>query len=67
MRPRPEVEESQLPDLALYERLVSDGNAAADARGRAVDHVTARRLAIFLAARLLSVCEVAHGWACFRS
>ena len=45
------VEESQLPDLALYERLIGDGIAAADARGAAVDHVTARRLAICLAAR----------------
>ena len=45
------VEESQLPDLALYERLIGDGIAAADARGSAVDHVTARRLAICLAAR----------------
>ena len=51
MRPGPGVEESQLPDLALYERLIGDGIAAADARGRAVDHVTARRLAICLAAR----------------
>jgi hypothetical protein len=51
MHPAPEVEESQLPDLALYERLISDGIAAADARGSAVDHVTARRLAISLAAR----------------
>jgi hypothetical protein len=45
------VEESQLPDLQLYERLIGDGIAAADARGSAVDHVTARRLAICLAAR----------------
>jgi len=47
----PGVDQSQLPDLALYERLISDGIAAADARGSAVDHVTARRLAICLAAR----------------
>ena len=40
-----------LPDLSLYERLIDDGIAAADGRGRAVDHVTARRLAIWLAAR----------------
>jgi hypothetical protein len=40
-----------LPDLALYERLISEGTAAADAQGRPVDHVTARRLAIWLAAR----------------
>ena len=50
-RPPAGTEESQLPDLALYERLISDGIAAADARGSAVDHVTARRLAICLAAR----------------
>src|SRR6476620_1440455 len=51
IRPDTGVEESQLPDLQLYERLISDGIAAADARGSAVDHVTARRLAICLAAR----------------
>jgi hypothetical protein len=49
--PGPGAEESQLPDLPLYERLIGDGIAAADARGSAVDHVTARRLAICLAAR----------------
>ena len=51
MRPRADAEESQLPDLAMYERLIADGIAAADARGSAVDHVTARRLGIWLAAR----------------
>jgi hypothetical protein len=51
VRPGPGIEESQLPDLQLYERLIDDGVAAADARGSAVDHVTARRLAICLAAR----------------
>ena len=51
MHPDTSAEESQLPDLALYERLIGDGIAAADARGSAVDHVTARRLAICLAAR----------------
>jgi hypothetical protein len=51
LRSGAEVEESQLPDLQLYERLISDGIAAADARGSAVDHVTARRLALCLAAR----------------
>ena len=40
-----------LPDLALYERLIDQGTATADARGSPVDHVTARRLAIWLAAR----------------
>jgi hypothetical protein len=37
-------------DLATYERLIAAGVAAADARGMSVDHVTARRLAIWLAA-----------------
>ena len=40
-----------LPDLPLYERPIGDGIAAADGRGTSVDHVTARRLAIWLAAR----------------
>ena len=40
-----------LPDLPLYERLIADGIAEADSRGTIVDHVTARRLAIWLAAR----------------
>jgi hypothetical protein len=40
-----------LPDLRLYERLIGDGIAAADRRGTIVDHLTARRLAIWLAAR----------------
>src|ERR1700722_14698386 len=40
-----------LPDLALYERLIDDGIAEADNRGTIVDHITARRLAIWLAAR----------------
>ena len=49
--PSASVEENHLPDLQLYERLIGDGIAAADARGTAVNHVTARRLAICLAAR----------------
>ena len=40
-----------LPDQALYERLAGEGIAVADRRGGPVDHVTARRLAIVLAAR----------------
>jgi len=44
-------EDGLLPDLSLYERLIDQGIAEADARGRAVDHVTARRLAIWMAAR----------------
>ncbi len=51
MRPRADAGESQFLDLPRYERLIGDGIAAADARGSAVDHVTARRLAIWLAAR----------------
>jgi hypothetical protein len=38
-------------DLPTYERFIGDGIADADARGTPVDHVTARRLAIWLAAR----------------
>jgi hypothetical protein len=44
-------EDGPLPDLALYERLIDDGIVEADRRGTIVDHVTARRLAIWLAAR----------------
>lgn len=40
-----------LPDLTLYERLIDQGTATADAHDSPVDHVTARRLAIWLAAR----------------
>jgi hypothetical protein len=39
------------PDLPLYERLIDNGIAAAESRGTIVDHITARRLAIWLAAR----------------
>jgi hypothetical protein len=35
----------------MYERLIADSIAEADSRGTIVDHVTARRLAIWLAAR----------------
>ena len=44
-------EDGPLPDLPLYERLIDDGIAAAAAQDRPVDHLTARRLAIWLAAR----------------
>ena len=49
--PRPEPayrlpEDGPLPDLPLYEQLIGDGIASADARGSAVDHLTARGLAI---------------------
>ncbi len=49
-----------LPDLPLYERLIDDGIAEADSRGTIVDHVTARRLAIWLAARPQAR-DFAHG------
>jgi hypothetical protein len=44
-------QDGPLPDLPLYERLIDDGIAEADSRGSIVDHLTARRLAIWLAAR----------------
>jgi len=53
-------EAGPLPDLPLYERLIDDGIAEADHRGTIVDHVTARRLAIWLAARPQSR-DFAHG------
>jgi hypothetical protein len=37
--------------MSVYERLIDNGIADADQRGGAVDHITARRLAIWLAAR----------------
>jgi hypothetical protein len=43
-------QDGPLPDLPLYERLIDDGIAEADRRGTIVDHLTARRLAIWLAA-----------------
>jgi len=49
-----------LPDLPLYERLIDDGIVEADRRGTIVDHLTARRLAIWLAARPQSR-DFAHG------
>jgi hypothetical protein len=38
-------------DLALYERLIRQGIAEADGRGSAIDHITARRLALWLLPR----------------
>jgi len=38
-------------DLTLYERLIDDGITAADSRGGVIDHVTARRMAIWLISR----------------
>jgi hypothetical protein len=43
--------DGRLPDLPMYEQLIDDGIADADTRGTIIDHVTARRLAIWLAAR----------------
>jgi len=40
-----------LPDLPMYERLIAEGIAEADRRETIVDHLTARRIGIWLAAR----------------
>ncbi len=53
-------EDGPLPDLPMYERLIDDGIAEADSRGTIIDHVTARRLAISLAARPQAP-DFAHG------
>jgi hypothetical protein len=49
-----------LPDVRLYEQLIDDSIADAGSRGTIVDHVTARRLAIWLAARPQEP-DFAHG------
>jgi hypothetical protein len=38
-------------DMALYERLIRQGIAEADARGSSVDHLTARRISLWLLPR----------------
>jgi hypothetical protein len=48
---RRDVSAGPARDLALDERLIGDGIAAADAHGGAIDHVTARRMAIWLISR----------------
>jgi hypothetical protein len=53
-------QDGPLPDLQLYERLIEDGIAEADNCGTIIDHVTARRLAIWLAARPQAR-DFAHG------
>ena len=53
-------EDGPLPDLPLYEQLIDDGIAEADNRGTIIDHVTARRMAIWLAARPQEK-DFAHG------
>ena len=44
-------DDGPLPGLSVYERLIDAGVAAADRGGSPIGHVTARRLAIWLAAR----------------
>jgi hypothetical protein len=46
---------------SLVQRLIADGIAEADSRGTIIDHITARQLAISLAARPRAP-DFAHGW-----
>jgi hypothetical protein len=47
--------------MAFYQRLISRGVAEADTRGSAIDHVTARRLAIWLLPRSQQEPELMRG------
>lgn len=49
--PDPGPQERPARDLALYEQLIRLGIAEADGRGSAIDHVTARRMALWLLPR----------------
>ena len=44
-------ERGPLRDLSLYEDLIADGVAAANSQGGVIDHVTARRMALWLVAQ----------------
>ena len=44
-------EHRPLRDLSLYEDLIADGLAAANSQGGAINHVTARRMALWLVAQ----------------
>jgi hypothetical protein len=44
-------ERGRARDLSLYQRLIADGVAAANSQGGVIDHVTARRMALWLVAQ----------------
>lgn len=45
------TERGPLRDLSLYEELIADGVTAANSRGGVIDHLTARRMALWLVAQ----------------
>jgi hypothetical protein len=47
----PRSKSTPLRDISLYEQMIDHGIAAADRRFRAIDHVTARRIALMLVPR----------------
>ena len=51
MSPDPGPQNRRRVDLDLYEHLIRQGTAEADERGTAIDHVTARRMALWLLPR----------------